>query len=138
MRTVKMELFGEEHTLCFSTRVVLDAEERYGSLEKFFSALDGRAVSESDTEASGVPHTTTLLRTTIWALHAMIEAGARYERMDGANAPEVPSEDELLDRLDLRDLRVVQRRLLDAVRAGSIREQEATAPKNAEATPPEE
>lgn len=137
MRTVKMELFGEEHTLCFSTRVVLDAEERFGSLEKFFNALDGRAVSESDTETSGAPQASVILRATIWALHAMIAAGARYERMDGVDAPEVPSEDEFLDRMDIHDLRDAKDKLLETIRSGARREVKEEAPKNAEATPPD-
>lgn len=67
MRTGTVNIHGKEYMICFSTRVIVRIEEKYGDYTKGLeSILSGGKASD-----------------VFWLLAEMIEAGSRYARMEG-------------------------------------------------------
>lgn len=124
MRTATITMDGEERILCFSTGVVEAACEKYGSLENFFEALNGEQLTQ--------------IRTVIWALAAMMDAGAKRAKRKGIPCAEPLSEDEIRDLCDISDLSDLKDKVAETITAGSAREVEAEPPKNGETTLGEE
>lgn len=121
MRTAKITLAGHERTLAFSARVITAATDEYGSLQGFFDALQSKDQGES-------------FRAVIWALSRMMDAGARYDRLQGLEPPPPMDVDELLDLCDFQELSGISSKILETITAGSAREVEAIPPKNGKAT----
>lgn len=120
MRTASVTLNGREYTLCFSTRVVRSCCERYGGLENIDKAL-----SDEDTLK--------VLDETLWMLSALLDAGARYVRLNGGEPPQPPDQDTLYDLCGLDDLAGLKARVIAAMSAGAQHTVEARPPKNAAA-----
>ena len=119
MRTVSVTLNGREYTLCFSTRVVRSCCERYGGLEHIDKAL-------SDEDSLKV------LDETLWLLSAMLDAGARYVRLNGGEPPQPPDQETLYDLCDMDDLTGLRAMVMASMAAGAHHTVEARPPKNAE------
>ena len=118
MRNGTIALAGKEYSLRFSLRVVKACTERYGSLDGVFQALPGAA--------DGMD----VIEECLWLLEYMLDAGWRYDRINGKNPTQPPDMDMLLDVLDLAE---VQAALVTAIAGDSVRTVEADPPKNAAA-----
>lgn len=123
MRTARIAINGTEYLLCFSARVMRACAERYGSVEHI-----GKALTEG-TEAQ-------MMDESFWLLSEMMEAGARYARMEDLNAPPPLSCDDLYDVCSIEDLTEMQTRIFETVANGNERriETESEEGKNAQTT----
>lgn len=104
MRTGSITLNGTPYTLCLSTRVLANLEDR-----------TGKAAGEALAEVMENPRVTDVF----WLLHQMILAGAKYDGLLEAKAEPVPTLDELLDNIGLDDYASVIPSIVGAVQAGS-------------------
>lgn len=121
MRTASVEILGEAHLLCLSTRAKLDIDERFGGLEQAFDAL-----SAEDSRS--------ILSTTFGLLAIMMRAGAIYAEKTGEPCAKPLSEDDLFDLVGISELPTLVGALRSAIVNGVRREVEVSVP-NAEATP---
>lgn len=118
MRTATIHLAGKDRLLCFSTRVVRNCTERYGGIEHI-----GAALSTEDTVKA--------LDESMWLLSQMLEAGARYARMNGMDNPEPLDADGLYDCCDISDFAGLRGKIIETISNGQKATVEAEAPKNA-------
>lgn len=116
MRTGKIEINGKEYLLCFSTRVVRACSERYGSVGNIDKALTNGTEAEMMDES-------------FWLLETMMDAGARYAKLNGIETPPPLSYDDLYDLCGLDDLLGMKSKIFETVANGSEREIE-TEPEN--------
>ncbi|MGN0134732.1 MAG: hypothetical protein ACI4AO_08390 [Anaerotignum sp.] len=116
MRTGKIEINGKEYLLCFSTRVVRACSERYGGVENIDKAL------MQGTEAN-------MMDESFWLLATMMDAGARYAKLNGIETPPPLSYDDLYDLCDVDDLMGMKTKIFETVASGSEREID-TEPEN--------
>lgn len=124
MQAIMISIGGVERPLCFSTRVVCDAQARFDGLGGLQNAM---ASDNMQTKLDAVT----------WTLARMLDAGARFARLTGERQPETlpPSQEDLLDLYGPGDLAELVRAIYDAIAVGSAREVEAEPPKNAETAP---
>lgn len=122
MRTARITIDGAEHLLCFSARVVRACTERYGDIVNIDEAL----TSGSDVQA---------MDEAVWMIAAMMDAGARYAKLNGLDDPPPLTEEELLDVCDLGDLTQLTSKITETITNGRIPTVEAAPAKNARATP---
>jgi len=123
VRTGKIEINGKEYLLCFSARVVRDCVERYGNIESIFQALS----KGTETERMGE---------SFWILAKMIDAGARYARLEGIENPQPLDQDTLYDVFGADDLMEIRTKIMGTVISGGEREieTEQETGKNGETT----
>ena len=121
MRTATIRLSGRDYPLCFSTRVVRACTERYGGVDKISAALD----------ASGP---VSVLDESLWLLAAMLDAGARYARLNGQECPPPPTQEALYDLCGMDDLGRLRANIMETMTRGQSRTVEVEPPKNAVAT----
>lgn len=122
MRTAKIGIDGTEYVLCFSGRTMRACTERYGDVSKIAEALDTK-------------DTVKALDETIWLLSALMDAGARYCRLNGVERPDPLSYDELYDRVDIPDMSSLRYKVMETINAGKEATVVARPGKNAKATP---
>ena len=123
MRTAKIEINKKEYLLCFSARVMRDCSERYGDAENIGKALtEGTEVQKLDES--------------FWLLSAMMDAGAKYAKVEGISTPPPLSYDALYDLCGMDDLLDMQTKIFKTIADGSERriETEDEEGKNAETT----
>lgn len=116
MRTGKIEINGKEYLLCFSTRVVRACSERYGGVENIDKAL------MQGTEAN-------MMDESFWLLATMMDAGARYAKLNGIETPPPLIYDDLYDLCGVDDLMGMKTKIFETVASGSEREID-TEPEN--------
>lgn len=121
MRTATITLAGEERLLCFSTRVTLDVNERFGSLEAMFDVIQDNKNPSKSMEAS------------LWVLERMMDAGARYADHEGIEHAPPLTADEILDLCGPMEIIKMSEAIQATMTAGTGREVEAKPPKNAKA-----
>lgn len=109
MRTAKIEISGKEYLLCFSARVMRDCSERYGGIENIDKALLHGAESKQMDES-------------FWILAIMMDAGARYAKLNGIETPPPLSYDDLYDLCGVDDLMGMKTKIFETVANGSDRE----------------
>ncbi|MCC2258943.1 hypothetical protein AAAT94_07630 [Intestinimonas aquisgranensis] len=119
MRTASILLDGKEYPMCFSTRVVRACSERYGGVEHIGAALSGEDLMK-------------VLDETLWLLAAMLDAGARYARLNGQEPLPPPDQETLYDLCDMEDLAGLKSRVMAGMAAGASHTVEARPPKNGE------
>ena len=121
MRTATITINGKEHLLCFSARVIRACTERYGDVSGLGDALDdpdkGKALDEA-----------------VWILAQMMDAGARYAKLNGLENPEPLSFDAIYDMSDLNDFFAIRQKVVATVTQGRATHVEVEPPKNAGAT----
>lgn len=121
MRTATITINGKEHLLCFSARVIRACTERYGDVSGLGDALDdpdkGKALDEA-----------------VWILAQMMDAGARYARLNGLENPDPLSYDAIYDTSDINDFFAIRKKVMDTVTQGRATHVEVEPPKNAGAT----
>lgn len=122
MRTARITIDGAEHLLCFSARVVRACTERYGDIVNIDEALTSGSAVQAMDEA-------------VWMVAAMMDAGARYSKLNGLDNPPPLTEDELLDVCDLGDLNQLTSKITETITNGKTPTVEAEPAKNAKATP---
>lgn len=122
MKRIELPVAGKTYPLCFSLRVVQSIGEKFGGVEQMDTALTGGGDA------------LTALKNCVWMLVQMLEAGARYDRGNGAEPAPPPDEDDLLDLFGLDDLADLKGSLMAAIAAGKERTVEAEPGKNAEHT----
>ena len=122
MRTANIELDGKRYLLCFSARVIRACTERYGDVSGLGSALD-----TTDPVAG--------MDAAIWILSQMMDAGARYAKLNGLDNPPPLTPDDLLDVSDLGDFFNLRKMIQNTITSGQARHVEVAPPKNGEATP---
>lgn len=122
MRTAKISIDGREYLLCFSARVMRACTERYGGVEKIDDALSAKDPARA-------------LDETIWLLGTMMDAGARYARLNGLENPEPLSCDALYDAAGIDDLAGLKGKISETITNGRTPTLDAVPPKNGEATP---
>lgn len=121
MRTGKIEINKKEYLLCFSARVIRACSQRYGSVDKIVDALTKGTEIEQLDEC-------------FWILSTMMDAGARYAKLEGIENPEPLSFDDLYDLSDLLDLSAAKKRIFETAAEGSKQSVEVEPDrKNAEA-----
>lgn len=121
MRTAKIEINKKEYLLCFSARVMRACSERYESAENIGKALtEGTEVQKLDES--------------FWLLSAMMDAGAKYAKVEGISTPPPLSYDALYDLCGMDDLLDMQTKIFETIADGSERriETEDEEGKNAE------
>ena len=121
MRTATVDILGEAHLLCLSTRAKLDIDERFGGLEQAFDQL----AAQDDKS---------ILSTTFALLAIMMRAGAIYAERTGEPCAKPLTEDDLFDLVGISELPNLVAALRAAIINGVRREVEVTVP-NAETTP---
>ena len=108
MRTAKITINGVEHTLCFSGRAMRACTERYGDISKINEALN----VESDEDKIKA------LDECVWLLCTMMDAGARYEKLQDRETPAPLSYDELYDLIDVPDMASMKRKVIETINLG--------------------
>ena len=123
MRTGKIEVNGKEYLLCFSARVVRDCSERYGNVDKIPDALKDGTETEIMDEC-------------FWLMERMMDAGARYAKLEGTENPAPLSADVLYDVCDFADLAKMKTSIFETITNGNERaiDAEFENEKNREAT----
>ena len=121
MRTASITLNGQEHLLCFSARVVRACTERYGDVSGLGDALDN-------------PDKLKALDEAVWILAQMMDAGARYAKLNGLENPEPLSVDAIYDMSDLNDFFAIRQKVVATVTQGRATHVEVEPPKNAGGT----
>ncbi len=116
MRTGKIEINGKEYLLCFSTRVMRDCSERYGGIENMNKAL---------LEGTGAQ----MMDESIWLLAVMMDAGARYAKLNSIETPPPLSYDDLYDLCGVDDLLGMKTKIFETVANGNEREIEVEPEK---------
>lgn len=120
MRTGKIEINKKDYLLCFSARVIRACSQRYGSVDKIGDAL---------TEGTEIE----IMDECFWLLSTMMDAGARYAKLEGIENPTPLSFEDLYDLSDLLDLAMAKERIFETVAEGNKREVEVEPEqKNAE------
>lgn len=122
MKTAKITINGVEHLLCFSLRVVKEASERYGGVEKI-----GDAITDGDSMKS--------LDEIAWLLSAMMRAGVRYAQVNDLETAPALSADEFLDICDIQDIATLRGKIFETIVSGNKPDVEVDSAKNTEATP---
>lgn len=122
MRTARITIDGAEHLLCFSARVVRACTERYGDMGNMDTALTSGSAVQAMDEA-------------VWLIAAMMDAGARYARLNGLDNPPPLTADQLLDVCDLGDFTLLTGKITETITNGKTPTVEAEPAKNAKATP---
>ena len=121
MRTATFTVDGRDYLLCFSARVMRACSERYGGVETIDAAL-------------GAENTGKALDEAVWLLSKMMDAGARYARLNGQEAAAL-TYDDLYDVLSIDDLTNIKCKIAETITNGRATTVEAEPPKNAGTTP---
>ena len=121
MRTAKIEIAGKEHLLCFSVRVIMAVNDRYGGVEQIDAALSGENLNQN-------------LREAVWLLSTMMAAGARYADLNGIENPPPLSCEELYDLCDTEDFLGLRGKIVETIIAGRTAHVEVEPEKNGMAT----
>lgn len=110
MRTGTIRINDKDYTICMSTRVLMGLEEKGLSLEAVFA------------------DTTHQITNIFMLLHLMMDAGYRWALMNGEDADEPPTLDELMDSTAVDQYQDIVAGIT-ATLAESGRNVEATPPK---------
>ena len=124
MKTSTLTIRGTEYPYCFSTRVLLALEER-GKREKPVKSATEMLSSIMENEA---------LSDAFWLLHQLMVAGNRYAKLEGLDAPEVFSLDDMIDLVGVEDYPAMFAAIGKAVTDGQAQTVEAEFLKNADTT----
>lgn len=105
MKTAKYKVHGKEYTLCFSLRVVRACAEEFGGMDKLDKALTGGDQLEQ-------------FNNVIWLLAQMMDAGERYDKLEGKSPEKALTADELLDLQGIDDIAALKGMIFDTMAGG--------------------
>lgn len=105
MKTAKYKVHGKEYTLCFSLRVVRACAEEFGGMDKLDKALTGGDQLEQ-------------FNNVIWLLAQMMDAGERYDKLEGKSPEKALTADELLDLQGVDDIAALKGMIFDTMTGG--------------------
>ena len=118
MRIEKIKIDGEEYPVCYSAGVLQQMEERFGTDTPF----DFKTTKDS-----------------VWVLHIMLMAAAKYNKLKGFEYKEPPTEEELTILMGPEDFNEMYLTVSQAIQNGSVTkvqvENEDDNSKNVTATP---
>ena len=117
MRRNQITILGQERPLCYSTRVYLAINERFGGLAEL-----GKALTSEDV--------TVRIKETMWMLAQLIRAGKGYADFAGTPAPAPLDEAQLLAVFGPEELATLGDTIVDTLNGDGQREVEAEPPKN--------
>lgn len=135
MRTARITIDGAEYLLCFSARVVRACTERYGDITNIDKALTGGSDVQAKDKALPRGSAVQAMDEAVWMIAAMMDAGARYAKLNGLDNPPPLTEEELLDVCDLGDFTQLTSKITETITNGKTPTVEAEPAKNAKATP---
>lgn len=122
MRTGKVTIKEKEYLTCFSTRVLIDIEDKYGDSTEGLKGIVERAkVSEL-----------------FWLLSRLIDAGNRYAEMEGIENPGTLSEAQLIDSVGVDEYDAIFKDVVNTITAGTkhtIQTKPTKEAKNEKTTP---
>lgn len=122
MKTVSIPIAGQEHLLCFSTRVVKACYERRGGVDGVVAVMTNKE------DLMGI------LDEVVWMLATMMDAGYRYASASHLKTAQPLTADTLMDLVSLQDIKEIQQVIFETMRRGKEHYVEADAPKNEETT----
>lgn len=117
MKVARIKILGQERPLCFSTRVMCNAAEKFGGMDKLFAVMKNDDLSR---KLDGI----------FWLLAELLRAGHAYAALTGEDCPEPLSAEQLQDLYGMDDLAGLTTVVAEAVTAGARRTVEAEPPKN--------
>ena len=124
MRLSEVQLGGVSYPAAFTLRVAMETAERYGDVD---------AVLEPDLPTAAA------LERKAWILAAMLRAGQKAAKATGAETPEPPTADDLLDGYVVAEVKQINQAILTVMAADSKTNVETVElgpdEKNAAATP---
>lgn len=118
MRTARISVDGADYLLCFSARVVRDCTERYGDIGSVQTVLNDDDKVKALDEA-------------VWMISRMMDAGARYAKLNGLDNPPPLSMDDLYDVCDISDFSGLRGKIQETITNGQTARVEAEPQKNA-------
>lgn len=122
MRTGKATIKEKEYLTCFSTRVLIDIEDKYGdSTEGLKGIMEREKVSEI-----------------FWLLSRLIDAGNRYAEMEGIENPGTLSEAQLIDSVGVDEYDAIFKDVVSTITSGmkqTIQTKPTKEAKNEKTTP---
>lgn len=121
-KSIRARILGAERVLCYSLRAERAIAQKYGGMQGLMKSM------ESGDELE-------IIDAISYALWALMDAGARYAKMEGIENPPAPELDDILDGLDLRDIAEAEETITAAINAGSAQAVAAESSKNVAATP---
>ena len=106
-RTATITINGTTYTLCYSTRVLCEVEDKWENQSVFFEDLIEK------------------VSTRVWFLALLMQAGATYDRQLGLEPPTPLTADEIMDSTYMEDQETITSAIMEAMTAGSKKEVEA-------------
>lgn len=120
MKTGKVRIGDKDYITCFSTRVLLALEDKYGdSTEAINQIMTNRKITDL-----------------FYLLQLMLDAGDRYAKLEGIENAGTLSFDELVDSVGVDDYETMFSAITAAVSAGTKASVEVEAPKKTKTSQP--
>ena len=119
MRIMIVNICGRDYPVCFSTRVLVAGEEKFGSLDGFERAVLSPDIAVKDF---------------IWFLSVMLDAGYRAEKTEDPDIQAPPSYEDLLDLIGMDDIPGIRKSMMQAQARRAERKVRLEEIKNARAT----
>lgn len=134
---VTVELDGKTYGLRFSLRVMKDCTEKYGSIEKLFDFLSGKAakVDGEENATDGEENATDedvgmdVLDCIVWLTSKMMESGYAYAKLNHIDVAEPLTEEGILDTLDVYGLHALRKAMFQTINLDNNRNVMAALPK---------
>ena len=127
---VTVELDGKTYGLRFSLRVMKDCTEKYGSIEKLFDFLSGKAAKvDGEENATDEDVGMDVLDCIVWLTSKMMESGYAYAKLNHIDVAEPLTEEGILDTLDVYGLHALRKAMFQTINLDNNRNVIAALPK---------
>lgn len=127
---VTVELDGKTYGLRFSLRVMKDCMEKYGSIEKLFDFLSGKAAKvDGEENATDEDVGMDVLDCIVWLTSKMMESGYAYAKLNHIDVAEPLTEEGILDTLDVYGLHALRKAMFQSINLDNNRNVMAALPK---------
>ena len=127
---VTVELDGKTYGLRFSLRVMKDCTEKYGSIEKLFDFLSGKAAKvDGEENATDEDVGMDVLDCIVWLTSKMMESGYAYAKLNHIDVAEPLTEEGILDTLDVYGLHALRKAMFQTINLDNNRNVMAALPK---------
>lgn len=127
---VTVELDGKTYGLRFSLRVMKDCMEKYGSIEKLFDFLSGKAAKvDGEENATDEDVGMDVLDCIVWLTSKMMESGYAYAKLNHIDVAEPLTEEDIFDTLDVYGLRALRKAMFQTINLDNNRNVMAALPR---------